>query len=518
MVLSFNDAFEVTWKDPADAQANWRMEKLHYPYPQPALAQDIFTAYVEDVYHVPVTYVNGYAFMRGAVPVPPTDEVRARGAVQIWRNDFLPAIKQSVANIRNRDYDSLTAEEVAMSLPGIFHEVARRMFDTVTVVQGFIQPAVDLTAFCERELGEDGATLAVSLLQGFGNETSRSMADLEELAAIAARQPAVAEAIKAGRFEPLKSLPEAAEFNERLQAFLDEFGWRAESWCLFHVPTWAEDPSTPLKLIGRYLTEPGRAPAALAQRAVSQREAAASEIEARIDASKLDEFRALRKAAEQHVEISEERTLWQLLLVGSGRVAVIALGRKLVALGVIDQPADAAFLSVDELVEVSRRPRPLQDLVAHRRRELAHWETLTPPDWIGSRAPAAPPNPETIAFFRYFAGAGQASVEGQVIKGVGVSKGSVKGRARVILELQDSDRLQPGEVLVCRTTSAPWTPLIAIAGGIVTDTGGLLSHSAIVAREYAIPAVTGTRVATTQIQDGVMLLVDGEKGTVTIEE
>jgi pyruvate,water dikinase len=124
---------------------------------------------------------------------------------------------------------------------------------------------------------------------------------------------------------------------------------------------------------------------------------------------------------------------------------------------------------------------------------------------------------EVSDFFRYFVGAGRAAVEGQVIKGVGVSKGSVRARARVILELRDSDKLQPGEVLVCRTTSAPWSPLIAIAGGVVTDTGGLLSHSAIVAREYAIPCVTGTRSATTLIPDGATVTVDGEKGTVTLE-
>jgi pyruvate,water dikinase len=126
-------------------------------------------------------------------------------------------------------------------------------------------------------------------------------------------------------------------------------------------------------------------------------------------------------------------------------------------------------------------------------------------------------NQELADFFRYFVGAGQAAVEGQIIKGVGVSKGSVRGKARVILELQDSDKLQPGDILVCRTTSAPWSPLIAIAAGVVTDTGGLLSHSAIVAREYAIPCVTGTRSATTLIADGAIVTVDGEKGTVTLE-
>ena len=90
-------------------------------------------------------------------------------------------------------------------------------------------------------------------------------------------------------------------------------------------------------------------------------------------------------------------------------------------------------------------------------------------------------------------------------------------RARVIATLEEAGRLEPGDVLVCRSTAAPWTPLFAVAGAVVTNTGGILSHSAIVAREYAIPCVVGTRDATDRIADGAMITVDGGAGTVTIE-
>jgi pyruvate,water dikinase len=92
----------------------------------------------------------------------------------------------------------------------------------------------------------------------------------------------------------------------------------------------------------------------------------------------------------------------------------------------------------------------------------------------------------------------------------------VRGPARVIRSLRESDKLQKGDVLVAETTSPPWTPLFVTAAAIVTDTGGPLSHCAIVAREYRIPAVVGTGRATTLIKDGQMVEVDGNAGIVRI--
>ena len=104
------------------------------------------------------------------------------------------------------------------------------------------------------------------------------------------------------------------------------------------------------------------------------------------------------------------------------------------------------------------------------------------------------------------------------LRGTGASGGVVRGVARVIASLEDAPRLGAGEVLVCRSTAPPWTPLFAVAGAIVTNIGGVLSHSAIVAREYAIPAVVGASDATERIADGVEVTVDGDGGTVTIHD
>ncbi|MCH7970441.1 MAG: hypothetical protein IH960_05275 [Chloroflexi bacterium] len=111
---------------------------------------------------------------------------------------------------------------------------------------------------------------------------------------------------------------------------------------------------------------------------------------------------------------------------------------------------------------------------------------------------------------------GGVEVPSGTIAGRPGSSGKVTGTARVIIKLSDAGRLNKGEILVTATTSPPWTPLFATAGGIVTDTGGALSHCAIVAREYGIPATVGAAGATFAIKDGDQIEVDGDAGTVRI--
>ena len=122
-----------------------------------------------------------------------------------------------------------------------------------------------------------------------------------------------------------------------------------------------------------------------------------------------------------------------------------------------------------------------------------------------------------VPIFTLFFGVGMPEVQDTTIKGQAASKGVVTGTARVLRDLSEAARLQPGDVLVCTTTAPPWTPLFAIAGAVVTDSGGVLSHSAICAREYAIPCVVATQVATQMIPDGAKVTVDGTAGTVRIE-
>ena len=164
----------------------------------------------------------------------------------------------------------------------------------------------------------------------------------------------------------------------------------------------------------------------------------------------------------------------------------------------------------------------LGHLASHRREEAARWTGYPAPLELGTRPekPLTIYSPDGLRMARYLGcyvaeTSQQASGDG-LICGQAGSSGRVRGRARVILDLADSHRLRPGDILVTATTAPPWTPLFLTAAGLVTDAGGLLSHGAVVSREYRIPAVVGTRYATRMLQDGQLIEVDGDRGAVRL--
>ncbi len=519
MVQSYTEDFSVIWKDPADARLHWNWDKMHSPRPLPPLAVDVLTALNESVFGARTIVLNGYPYSSGFTIPPPPPEVFERGVLEVWEKEYVPRIREACHRCRTTDYDSMSAPQLADSLDQIIADATELFRYTMIVAMAFGLPTNQLADFCEQELGPDGAQLAAALLQGFDNLSSGAGSELGELAEQAIHLPQVAAALREGRYDGLESVRGGSEFLAHLRRYLDEYGWRVESWGMIHVPTWAEDARTPLTLIARYLSDANLSPAAAIQRSIERRQAATREVESRLSGEQLERFNSLLAACQTHVRISEGRAFWQLTIDGSLRVPFLALGRKLVAAGVLGDPNDVFYLSIGELKEAARNPSSLQQTVVARKADLQRWDRLTPPAFLGAPPETLGRSPEMLrAFSRFWGGGVEPSTDQRVIRGHAASRGIVRGRARVLRDLSEAERLQKGEILVCRSTAPPWTPLFAIAAAVVTDTGGILSHSAICAREYGIPCVAGTQSATQQIPDGAMITVDGGDGLVRIEE
>lgn len=517
VIVRCTEDFQVTWENEADAQLCWWWDKMHNPRPVPPLAGDISARLNARVFGSRVVLLNGYAYNQGDGFPSPTAEVIERGVLPVWEDEYVPRIREACTRWRATDYSRMSAPELADAIDDIIDEAGEMFLLTMVVVMAFGVPTNQFADFCEEELGADGAQAAAAVLQGYNNVSAEGGEGLGHLAEAAARSPEVANAIVEGRYDDLANVAEGAAFLASFRTYLDEYGWRAESWGHFHVPTWAEDPRTPLMLIGRYIGDDSVSPRAAVARAVAQRDAAGQEAESRLSPEKLERFRKLAAKAHSHVRISESRAFWQLTIDGSVRVPVLALGEKLTHEGAIETPDDIFFLRWNEVKEEARTPTGnYRKEVRARRADLARWEKLDPPDHVG--APRKPlPEAFKKAVDRFSGGEVAASGDETIVTGNGASKGAATGRARVIMTLADADRLQKGEVLVCPSTAPPWTPLFAIAAAVVTDTGGILSHSAICAREYGIPCVAGTAVGTKRIPDGGMVTVDGGAGTVRIE-
>jgi len=195
------------------------------------------------------------------------------------------------------------------------------------------------------------------------------------------------------------------------------------------------------------------------------------------------------------------------------RRAVRRLGELLRDRAQLADPDEVFFITRNELLAALRQTDGHRELSTEAVRRRATWDEqrrLAPPLVIGEMAPIV----------KRFLGAAEDAVrtpgaDGEPgLHGIPASPGSVTGPARVIRSAAEFDRLQPGDVLVAPITTPAWTPLFATAAAVVTDTGGVASHSSVVAREYGIPAVVGTGDATRRLRDGQIVTVDGAAGLV----
>ncbi len=307
------------------------------------------------------------------------------------------------------------------------------------------------------------------------------------------------------------------EFWRRLADHLAHFG-HAIYDLDFAKSVLADDPVPVLETLKFFLS--GQAPDPYERQASAEaaREQATQTELNRRRGLRLRIFRNLVQRAQRYAPLREDALAdaglgWPVL-----RRMLREIGRRLVKSLVIDTPDDVFWLTQDDVqaaataLDIGQPPADYHAVVAGRR---ATWESeraLTPPvalplkggarflgiDW-SSTMPARTYQPE-----------------GDVIKGIAASPGRVIGPARVISGPDEFDQMRPGDILVARITTPAWTPLFALAAGVVTDVGGPLSHSSIVAREYHIPAVLGTGVATGRLSSGQHITVDGDAGTVTV--
>jgi pyruvate,water dikinase len=187
-----------------------------------------------------------------------------------------------------------------------------------------------------------------------------------------------------------------------------------------------------------------------------------------------------------------------------------------VAEGRLDAAADVFMLGREELRAALAEPwgERLQERAAPRAEERERARRTAPAPFLG-----APPDPDAevpAMVAKFYGVAGSARRDGDVLTGTAASPGQATGIARVVRGPEDFARVSAREVLVCTTTTPAWTPLFPSLAGLVTDSGGILSHAAVVAREYALPAVVGAEVATTVVPDGALVSVDGSTGEVRI--
>jgi pyruvate,water dikinase len=385
----------------------------------------------------------------------------------------------------------------------VFGAIHRNAVFPAHVVSGRFQQG-----YVER-FGEDRRDDALALLQGMPNASLSRAVMLWDLSRILRAHPDVAETLDRG--EGVPSTPGGQVFAEHLAKLQDAFGSSAEGF-VEDRPNWREDPAMPIAMARAYARiEDGRGPLDMHEQQKQRRERLEAELrQAAADDPEASDLLRLLPIAQEHLPNLEDHNYYtDQCLTAASRARWLAIGRYVTSRGLIDAADDVFYLYRPELIQVLEgQAAPDKALLVERRAELAAIRAVVPPPVLGKPpAVSEAPLPE-----------GLHATELRILRGVSASGGSYRGRARVIDTIEQATSLRPGDVLVCRTTTPAWTPFFGVIAALVTNGGGALSHSAIVAREFGIPAVIGTVNGSVLIRDGATVTVDGSNGLVLIED
>jgi pyruvate,water dikinase len=389
---------------------------------------------------------------------------------QRWERELRPRVLEINAELE-RMRPELPAPAEAVALLDRLWELVQEEWTIHFLV---VLPALAAAELVEHEL-----------LLGLENPADDAVWEL----AAAARREGVDDLIRdflpAVALERLRTTQPGRRFLRELESFLARYGGRSR-WHELSLPREAEHPWLTLESVRLALEAEGRP--------------------ARAPASEVADERAARaRAAYALKELHTYDIDYPGLL--ATRDALRGFGRRLLAEGSLDDPDDVWLLERRELRTALTEPLDLRAIVTLRRAELERGRSEGAQPYLGE--PPAERVRDTVVEGFY-------GTPGSALRGAAASPGVAEGIARVVSGPADFSRVRPGDVLVTTTTTPAWTPLFPSLGALVTETGGVLSHAAVVAREYRLPAVVGATGAVRAIPDGRRVRVDGSAGSVTL--
>jgi pyruvate,water dikinase len=536
--------FPIDDVDAAVLETTWEWDDMHMPFPLAPLAADytvrILGASFNHHYErfggtqtLEARVWHGYTYFGFSWNLPAAEEdaakarwteaVRARIAATpaYWRDEAMPALGRIYSSLDAVPVDELAPE----ALVAAWREAWALTLDAWRIhfvsIMGPYQVLEDLSDQYAAAIGAGRDVEALSLIRGDVHELEEVESGIEALAAMLAASPALAAAVATQASgvadedrldrDALRAAPGGPAFVAALDDFLDLHGHLGQNHDDLAAPSWAELPIGLLRSLGQRAARPGGAAARLEELNEVAAERAAAVRAALADRPiELARFETTLALAREIGYLTEGHNYWiDRMAQARLRGLVTRIGRRLVRAGVIDRVDDVFFLGADDVAEAILDGAPRHAIVGERRAELERQRTITPPRYIG-------PIPEDTGPSDRFDSVRIESTVANELRGTGASAGVVRGPARVILSQDDFGRVRQGDIVVAPSSNPSWVPVFTIAGGLVTNTGGVLSHAAVVAREFGLPAVVGAVEATSKITDGRLVEIDGTAGTVRL--
>ncbi len=396
----------------------------------------------------------------------------------------------------------------------------------------------EFEAFCkENGIEEKDATV---MLKGLDTMATRTDSGLWELTKFA-EESKIGEIFLTEEpkdlFRKLKEDSRSMKWLESFHQFMESYGHRITAAHLDVIfPTWIEDPTPVLETIKTYLPKvrQGWNIKTEREKMVKESQEAANHFISKLSMDKQEVFKRLLEVGRKIYQFQEDHGFY-IDGASTARLHDVAMvcGRRLNQYGLLERSEDVFFLNYNELDEV------MTGLTRNRNAAIYHYRRMVPctvkeRQWGWNQVKELQEAPLTLGaipekvndpiMIKVFGMIDEVIKAGKVeelkvmdvFEGYPGSPGIAEGPARVITSFEDFPKLKHGEILVCPYTATAWTPLFPKIKGVVTDTGGMLTHAAITAREYRIPAVVGTWRATKSIKDGDVIRVDGNLGVVEI--
>jgi phosphohistidine swiveling domain-containing protein len=561
-----DDSFPIRWDSEAESRLFWIYDDLHIPQPVSPMFFDIggwwltcdhmfrrfATPFAADWI---AKKINGYVFT-AAIPadsslMAESTEYDARYTARVprdanyptkmgpylgavlpvyatnfltwWRERFRPEIEGNFARLDSYDYSRKTLAEVAIQLEDAIDVHDRHwkihwmlnfaQFSATMALRGTIQEikgAVDEELFGRLQSSvEDRNWDSIEALWKMKEEIKAN--------------PELREAFRGDTAADVQGRLRASATGkrfaaERLDPYRQEFGYKSIWSHEFVFPLWKENPGPIIEALRGYLESDYDYSKTMAG-VSNDLKSAKTEL---MDGVKGDERTRLQGALDLATNMSP-LTPDHHFYIDQGtnarlRMVLVGIGDRLVEEGVVDDREDTIFLLYNELRQLLGNPQAFdaRALVSQRRDEREQAYEIRPPAWAGTATQVALDFPYNGLWGfpeKFNRPAPTATAE---LRGLPASPGVIEGLARHVRTLEEFDQVRDGEILVCQMTNPAWVVLFTKIAGLVTDAGGAASHPAVVSREFGIPAVVGTSVATQRIKTGDRLRVNGSTGLVEI--
>ena len=549
-----NDDVKVEWKDEAEKDLFWFQDDLHCPNPLSPLYFDCngwwgpTCEYMDRRFGAPIgsqwlgKRIGTYLYT--AVVPPKTNPEQVQGLFNyystvmpiyaekfydVWKNEYIPEIKGYWEKILDFDFDNATIPEALIHMEDCL-DMQERAFKIHWIINlAQFKASGDFVEYYNELIGEDDDEVG-KINVSTDDRNWDSLRELWKMKEFIKGEPVLKalfeENPKEVIMEKLPELPEGKKFLEMLDAYRKEYGFHALYTHEYIYKTVYEDPTPILDTLKDYLKNDYDFSSHYDTCKKEQQEAI-SKMYAKIeDPEKLEKMRHLLHLCVQMAPITPDHHFYlDQGIFSHMRLMFLGIGRMYVKAGILDDPEDIFMLGYEDVRCAGVDPDyPAKEIVAKNRAEMEAAKKRHPREWYGTATHwqiYEEPYKSLWAYPQRFE-AGQkeekenAEISHTTLKGIPGYPGVYEGTARFITEPKDLDEVKKGEVLVCKMTNPAWVVCFSQIGALVTDTGGALSHPAVVSREFGIPCVVGTRRATQLIHTGDKVRVDGNTGTVEI--